>query len=259
MKTLELIGRFGEKVIKGIRDHDTVLMTAGVIVGVAGTAYLTHKATVKAYGVIEEAEYTSAMPLTRKEKAKLVWKIYIPPFAAAVATISLAVGNQIVNMRKYNSAIEAYLLAKSAKDELEEKTREVVGKNKVEKIKDEIVKDHIDMDPPTEENVELTTYGETLCYDEYYRKYFKHDIAKIKEGFNAIVERFNDNEEITYYDIFWDIYHISAPRDAENLSWTPKFNNRPQPTYRSVLAPGDIPCFAICWDIDREPMLRMSR
>ena len=108
MKTLELIGRFGEKVIKGIRDHDTVLMTAGVIVGVAGTAYLTHKATIKAYGVIEEAEYTSAMPLTRKEKAKLVWKIYIPPFAAAVATISLAVGNQIVNTQLQVANLERF-------------------------------------------------------------------------------------------------------------------------------------------------------
>ena len=259
MKTLELIGRFGEKVIKGIRDHDTVLMTAGVIVGVAGTAYLTHKATIKAYGVIEEAEYTSAMPLTYKEKAKLVWKIYIPPFAAAVATISLAVGNQIVNMRKYNSAIEAYLLAKTAKEEFVEKTEAVVGKKKIEQVREEITQDHADMEPPTEDNVTLTTYGETLCYDDWYGKWFKHDIQKLKEGFNDIGSRFNDGENISYFDIFYDVYGYKTgiPKAASKEGWCPGYSSMPKPKFIAIKAVGDVPAIAVVWEESNEPHIGM--
>jgi hypothetical protein len=224
MKLLELIGNLGKGVIKTVKDNDTLILTGGIIVGVGSTAYLTHKATVKAYGVIEKAEYTSDHPLTRKEKVGLVWKIYVPPFAAAVATISLAISNQIINKRKYASIVEAYLMAKTARDELEQKTEQVIGKNKLEKIKDDIVHDKIEMDPPNEDNVSLTTHGETLCYDEYHRRYFRHDIPKIKEGFNSLVERFNNSEIISYEDIFWDIYDIVPPKSAANLTWTPGFN-----------------------------------
>lgn len=258
MKPLEIAGRVGRGIRTVVSDHDTVIMTAGVVAGVAGTVYLTHKAALRAHSILEEADYTSENPLTFKDRVKLVWKVYVPPFAAAVATVTLAVSTQLINQRRQARIIEAYLMAKQAKEGFEEKTKEVVGKNKVEKIKDEIVKDKIDMDPPTKDNVELTTYGDTLCYDDYHKRYFRHDINKLKQGFNELVERFNAGEIITYYDIFWDIYGITAPDDAADKVWKPGFNNSPQPTYRSILAKDDTPCFAICWDVDRMPQLKMS-
>jgi len=258
MKTLELISNFGDGIIKGIQRHDTLLMTVGIIGGVAGTAYLTNKAAMKACVIIEEAEYSSDHKLNRFEKARLVWKIYVPPFAMAVATISLAVGNQIVNMKRYNAAIEAYLLAKSAQEEFETKAEEIVGKNKVEKIKEKVIEGRLEDDSPTDENTELTQYGDTLCYDFVHKRWFKSDIPTLKERFNLLVESFNNGNTKSYYDIFYDIYGITPSTDAEEKVWVPGYTNAPKPTYRSMLTKEGLPCFVIDWDIDRKYILKME-
>jgi hypothetical protein len=80
----------------------------------------------------------------------------------------------------------------------------------------------------------------------------------LKEGFNKLVEGFNNGNTQSYYDVFYDIYQITADSDSEEKVWVPGFTNAPQPTYRSMLTKDGQPCFVIDWDIDRKYILKME-
>ena len=209
----------GAKALSFANKNASTLMTVGVVAGIVGTAYLSHEAGKKSQRILEELEYTSEKPPTRKEKFQKVWKVYLPPFASAVATITLAVGAHSVNMRRQATLIEAYLMANSARKELVEKTEEVVGKNKMQKIHEEIVKDKVTANPPTEENVIFTSHGDVLCFDVWSGRYFKSDPEYIRKTINDANERMVSNERIYYNDLYYE-WGIPPIKVGSNLRWS---------------------------------------
>lgn len=209
----------GAKALEFANKNASTLMTAGVVAGVVGTAYLAHEAGRKSQKMLEELEYTSKEAPTKKEKLQRVWKVYVPPFASAVATITLALGAQSVNLRRQATLIEAYLMANSAKEEFVKKTEEVVGKNKIQKIHEEIVKDKVAQNPPTEENIIFTSHGDTLCFDVYTGRYFKSDVEFIRKVINDLNNRINLGERIVLNDLYFDL-ELPQIRLGDAFMWS---------------------------------------
>lgn len=253
---MTLASNVGKGAINFAKRNDTKLMTLAVCGGVVATGVLSGKASIEAYKVLEEAEYTSPEPLTPKQKAQKTWKIFIPPFAAAVATITIAGFTEHINLSKQAALFEAYTLAKNARTEFVEKSKEIFGEKKVEEVKDAIVSDKVKADPPNELNVIYTTHGDTLCKEGWHGRYFKSDIPFLKEGINKLDGHINAHpmNEASIADIFRE-WGLPYPERDEN--W--RFNQDTGPIiehihYRSGLDDvTGLPFFYIDFD-DAEPM-----
>lgn len=257
MNLMLLTRKLGTQVIHVVNRHDTTIMTGLVIAGVIGTGYLSGKATIKAYKVLEEAEYTSKEPLTKKEKLKKVWKIYIPPFAVAAATVTIAIGAQKLNLDRQTNLFQAVCLAENARKEFEAKTENVIGKNKTEKIREEILSDKINVNPPTDENIFLTSHGDTLCFDVFSGRYFKHDIEKIKAAINTCNNRINNFERITMNELYRELDIPTLERIGDDYEYSNEYTGLMEPKFTSILTANDIPCFVL--DFYNPPALSYRR
>ena len=253
---MTLASNAGRGIIHFAKRNDTKIMTVAVCGGVIATGVLSGKAGIEAYKILEEAEYTAPKPLTIKEKAKKTWKVFIPPFAAAVATITIAGFTEHINLSKQAALFEAYTIAKNARTEFVEKSKEIFGEKKVEEVKDAIVNDKVKTDPPNELNVIYTTKGDTLCKESWHGRYFKSDIPYIKECINKLDGHINAHpmNDASMADIF---HEWGLPCPDRDKNWL--FNQDTGPIiehihYRSGLDDvTGLPFFYIDFD-DSEPM-----
>lgn len=256
MNPITLVNNFGNGIIKFAEKHDTKIMTAAVCGGVIATGVLSGRAAIKAYKILEEEEYTAEKPLTFGEKFKKTWKIFLPPFASAVATMTVASLTESVNLSKQAALFEAYTIAKNARMEFSDKAKELLGEKKVEKIREELVKDKVAANPPDELNIIYTSHGDTLCREGWHGRYFKSDIAFIKEVFNKLNDRINSNpmNEVSMEDLFIELDLEPMARDKYYI-----FNQDTgimRPTFTSGLDDKTgLPYFSIDFDEYHEPEL----
>ena len=101
-------------------DNSPVILTAIGVTGVITTAYLTGKASIKAYRILEENESIHD-PLLPKEKLALVWTCYIPPAMSAVATIAAIITANRVESRRAAALAVVYSLSEKAFEEYRSK------------------------------------------------------------------------------------------------------------------------------------------
>ena len=251
---LKLFSNVGKSVINFATRNDTKLMTAAVCGGIVATGVLSARAGIKAYKILEEEEYTAKKPLKFTEKAKKTWTVWIPPFAAAAATIAVASITESVNLSKQATLFEAWTIAKNAKSEFVDKTKEVVGEKKVEKIKEELIKDKVAANPPSEPNIIYTSHGDTLCREGWHGRYFKSDIAFIKEVFNKLNDRINSNpmNYVTMEDLFLELDLEPMARDKYWMF--SQDTGIMKPTFTSGLdETTGLPYFSIDFDEYNEP------
>lgn len=98
--------------------------TALTIAGIAGTGYLTARATVKA---VHKADEMKGQP--KKEIVKAVWKYYIPPAAAAIGTASCVVGAHIWNQREQTALAAGQVAIAQSFGQYRRKLTEMYGED----------------------------------------------------------------------------------------------------------------------------------
>lgn len=129
------------------------ILTALGVSGVVTTTYLTAKATFKASRVIEKEqerldEQPKSHPLDNKEKAKLVWTLYVPSAISGAVTIVCIISSSRASGRRTAAAVTAYSISEKAFSEYKDKVAEQLTANKQQKILDEIAQDRINQTPP---------------------------------------------------------------------------------------------------------------
>src|SRR4051794_357035 len=100
-----LVIKHATKVKYLINDNSTTILTAMGVTGTAATAYLTGRASFKAAEIIRKetaiiniaaTDESDPVYLSKPDKVKLVWKLYIPPVGVGMTTItSIIVANKI--------------------------------------------------------------------------------------------------------------------------------------------------------------------
>lgn len=199
------ISKLSKATFNFVKKNRTVIMTGMTVAGVAGTAILSGKSAIKAYQVIEEEEYSRGIPLTPKEKFKKTWKIYIPPFACAVATATLSIGAQALNMRTHTVLLNSYLAEATARKTFEKKAREVVGDKKVDKIRNEVNKDKVALNPPDEKLIISTSSGRSLYLDAWSGRYFYSSPEKVQNAFITINKRILRERYASVNDLYYEL------------------------------------------------------
>lgn len=173
-----------------VNNNSPALLTAAGAVGTVTTAYLAAKASFRAADVIryvDEERGTHEIlrrELTRKDEAKLVWKLYIPAAISGVLTVSAVLGANRVSSRRATAVVTAYAISEKAFDEYKDKVIERFGEGKERAVRDDLAQDRVNARPLTNSSVIVTEGGEVMCYDAYTGRYFKSTVESIRKAQN---------------------------------------------------------------------------
>jgi hypothetical protein len=196
---------------KFVSENSPAILTALGVTGLITTAVLTGKASFKAYSVIDHAERIQGEFATDREKFEMTWKLYIPPFVAGSLSIAAIVGANRIGSRRAAAVTAAYALSERAYSEYKEKVVEQIGKNKEQKIRDEIAVERQRKNPLDQAQVIVTGRGKDLFMDADTNQYVESDMESVKKAIND-----------TNYQIINQMYaSVSDYYDAVGFKRTP--------------------------------------
>lgn len=171
-----------------VRTNSPTLLSALAVVGVAGTAYLTFKATWEAAKVIDNKESMERIKgedrytRTAQEKALLVWKLYLPAAGVGALTIGSIIASNRIQVRRLAAMAAAYGVLTGDFDEYRNKALEMLGEKKAKAIDDKVAeKKMVDNPPPV--GIPLED-GQSWFCDLSTKRYFKSDRAKVEKARN---------------------------------------------------------------------------
>lgn len=228
MKNLQGLAKQAEKFAS---DNSPAILTALGLTGVLTTAYLSGKASFKAYDVLEEArkqkswELTnqddSPMPFTNKEKFQLLWKLYIPAVASATLTCGAIVLANRIGTRRTAAMTAAFTLSERAYSEYKDKVTETIGKNKAKKIRSDIAQDGVTRDDQRgQPALIITGEGTVPCKDAWSSQYFVSSMEDIKKAQNDTNWEVLNHGYASLTDFYMKVGGgLEATKDSDNIGW----------------------------------------
>lgn len=203
---------------KKTHDNAPEILTAIGVSGVVTTAYLAASGGQKA-GVHLAAEKESLRrDLTRAEKIKSAWRFYIPAFASGVATIVCVVGSHRVSAKRTAAAYSLLTFTDTAFKEYREKVVEHIGPKKEELVRDEIVKDRIARNPPSD-NLIVAGSGSVLCCEMYTGRYFQSEIETLRKAVNQTNSKALREMYVTLTD-FYGYVGLPFTAMSDEFGWS---------------------------------------
>ncbi len=199
------------KTTKAFKSNSPEILTALSVSGVITTSYLVAKASFIAGEIIssnENEDPPSDDPKERvKERAKHVWRLYIPASISGALTIGCIIGSSKANGRRATAAVTAYSLTERAFSEYREKVVEQVGKGKEQTIRDNLAQDRVSKNPQGSREVIVTGSKHVLCCELFTNRYFRSDMETLRKVQNDINARIVNDVYVTL-DEFYDLIGI---------------------------------------------------
>ena len=122
---------------KVVADNSPLIMTVIGVTGTMAAAYLAGKASFKAAQLLAEED----PHMETKEKALLVWKLYVPAAGTVAITVAAIIFSHHVSARRAAALASAYALSEKAFEEYREKVVTKIGEKKELAVRDEIAQD----------------------------------------------------------------------------------------------------------------------
>lgn len=237
--------KFITQTIKLIKSNSPEILTALSVSGVVTTSYLTGKASFAAVSVITENEKEKPPwgdPKERfKERAKQVWKMYIPAGISGVFTVGCIIGSSRANSRRTTAAFTAYSLTERAFSEYKEKVVEQIGKGKEQAIRDELAQERITKYPPTSREVIVIGTGHVLCCELLTGRYFKSDMETLRKAQNDINVKIVSDLYVTL-ESFYDLVGLLHTTNSDLTGWDS--HKLMEMHFSTVLTENGEPCLA---------------
>jgi hypothetical protein len=241
-----------------VNENSTTILTGMGVAGVITTAYLTGRASFKAARLIDkeqrdatvivadesEDEHATRIEIpefTTIQKARMVWRLYIPPVLVSTGTItSIIVANKIASKR-VAALVIASGISERALQEYKDRVVEKFGENKARDLRDEIAQNRIAGQPVNNEVIVVGT-GEVLCYDMHTGRYFNSTHETIKRAENKI------NHSLVHYcsaslSEFYDEIGLPPTTYSDLVGWD--VSNHMEVKVSTVMSPDNRPCLAI--------------
>lgn len=217
-----------------------LLLAGSAVIGVVVTAYSAYKAGKKSQQIIAVEERSKGASLTKKERRKKTWRLWLPIVVMAVLTIFGVGASYYIQYKRLAYMTEACNLLMATNQELQYKLDKVI-----EKYPDaQGVVDEIDKQISCSEtvvNAESEVSGTDLFYDPFFKikwwssyDYVVEAIADIKESF--LYSGYADTREL--YDRLkvklkdrGEVVNMPAWKDdsCPGSSKVPRINLRPTP------------------------------
>lgn len=237
------------KVNYTISKHSPAILTIIGVAGMVTTVVMACNAAPKAKELLEErrqqiAEYEEEE--TRVEQisndVRTVAPVYFPVFVMGTLTLACFISSYKITAKRAAALATAYHISERTLREYQDKVIETIGEKKEEKIRDEIAKDRIAKNPPSNNPIILTNKGDTLCYDSLSGRYFRMNIDKIRKAETILNRRLLNEMFVSLNDFYYEI-DIPAIELGDDIGWN--VDNEIAFRFSSQLTEDDEPCLVI--------------
>lgn len=196
-----------------LKKHASTILTCAGGIGVIVTSVMAVKATPKALSLLENVKEEKGEDLTKIEKIKIAGPAYIPAALMGLSTIACIFGANALNRRQQAALISAYALLDNSYKDYKKKLAELYGKDKVEEIKEQIVKDKHNENPyPVED-------GKQLFYDDFSQRYFESTTENILRA-EYELNRLMTTECEVCLNKFYELLGIGRVDYGDYLGWS---------------------------------------
>lgn len=235
------VAQIAQKVLRVMDNNSPQILTGLAVGGVVSTIILTVRATMRTSTIISEEVLKRDDIVSTKEIVKLTWQEYIPVVGMGAVTITCILGAQSINSRRQAALITGFTLAETAFKEYREKVGEILGEKTDESIRDEVAKDRIQNNPPSNQVV-ITGRGDVLCYDMFSGHYFMCDMEILRKSQNDINAQCINGGYASQNE-FYQLIGLPRTRYGEEFGWTTE--NLLDLTFVAKLTEENTPCIAI--------------
>lgn len=236
------LAQFASKTQKLISDNSPAILTAVAVVGVVSTVVLAVRATPQAHLDISNQASEQVDPVSVTDKVLLTWRYYIPTVAVGTATIACVIGANTISTKRQAALAGAYGLTELAFKEYRQKAVEEIGAKKEERIHDEIMKDVVTRNPPSDNQIIMTGTGNQLFLDKYSMRYFESDMETVRRAVNDVNEQ-RHNEMYASLNDFYRRIGLSSSSVGEEMGWT--LDEKLEVRYSSQLTPEGKACVTL--------------
>jgi hypothetical protein len=241
-----------------ISKNSPTILTGAAVVGLITSVALAIKATPLAIDLIEEEKQKrleetpngeEPVLLTTVDVIKLTWRCYIPTVGMLLATGACIIGANSINQKRYSALAAAYAFTETAFGEYKSKVTETLGKNKEQKLRDEIDADRIKENPPSTNEVIFTGKGEILCYEPMTKRYFKSDHETLRRIMNDLNDELFRSGFVSLNDMFWAI-GIPTIKHYDGIGWDPTTTGLIRYYISTHLSEDGQPCLVISFEVE---------
>lgn len=246
-----------------LNENSTTILTGLGVTGTVATAYLTGRATFKAAELIahdEAVANTGVEPgadpvyLTKKDKVKIVWKVYAPPVAAGAITITSIITANRISSKKIAALVVASGVSERAFQEYKDKVVERLGQKKHEDIRAGVAQDRVDRNPVGTNEVIVTGKGDVLFYDEHSGRYFYSTMETVRRAENRINHELLEGMGCSLSE-FYDEIGMKASNYSDSVGWNG--GERMEVEFSTTLSEDGRPCISI--DFKKPPITTYNR
>lgn len=256
MKSLSSLTRQSSKLLN---DNTPTILTALAVSGTCATAVLASKASFTAARTLDEAwvvhrntEVYEAdvygrsvvrTPMTFQEKAKLVWKLYIPAATVGSLTVASTLFSHRVSSSRAAAVAAAYSISEQAFDTYKKKVIERLGEVPEHEIRAAVAQDLVDRSGGS---VIMIGDGKVLCFDEFTGRYFESTVEDIKKAQNDTNHLILSEGYASLSD-FYQRIGLSSTSMSEEVGWTS--DKLMELEITSVMSPDQRPAVAIAFRV----------
>lgn len=243
------LASFAGNARKLVGDNSPAILTAAAVVGVVATAVLVAKVSPKAHLDIANEQSERTDEVTVVEKVQLTYKYYIPAVAVGTATIACIIGANTISTKRSTALASAVGLSEYAFKEYRNKVVEQLGENKELKVHDAVMKDVVDRNPVSDNQVIITGNGRSLFLDNFTERYIETDMESVRRAVNDINEQIFGSDSASLND-FYNLLGVKGSKVGDELGWTQA--NKLDVRYSTTLTDDGRPCVVI--DYRKEPI-----
>lgn len=224
-----------------------ILMGVG-IANLLATTVIAVANTPKALRRIEEVKKEKHKDkLTVGETIKATWKCYLVPVATGFTGTMCLIGSSKISNRRNAALAAAYKISETALIEYKDKVVETIGEKKEEAIRESIIQDHIDKNPPRSNEIIVTGDGTTRCYDVFSGRYFQSSRDRIEKAIANLNKQLVVDDYVSLNELY-DELGIPHTTLGSELGWR-VIDGWIDVSFSSHLADDGIPALAIHYSI----------
>ena len=226
--------------------HEPELLVGIGIAGMISSTILAVKATPKALKLIEQERGYSDItkPLNI---IKIAWRPYLCPAVLSIASITCIIGGTTINTKRNAALTTAYAITENAFSTYRDKVIETIGEKKEKNIRAKIAQDNVNNDPPSNNQVVITSGGNTLFKDSISERYFRSDIDKIRKIVNELNKKMISENYISLDDFYYEL-GLKPMKHADRLGWEVD-DGLLEIYFNACLAENDEPCVVLDYNI----------
>lgn len=249
MNLFKDVANIGKAAFKSASKHAPEILAGIGIAGFVSTTVIAVKAKPKADILVENKKRELNIDkLTIKDTAKVIWRPYLPAIITGVASATCVIGSVSTSVKRNAVLSAAYTLATDAAKEYREKVVETIGEEKEREIRDKVAEKKIKDNPVSNNNIIVTGYGDSLCYDSISGRYFRSNIEKIKKVINELNNEMLQNNYVSL-DEYYSRINLESIDLGNELGWTSESGILIEGEFTSKLADNGDPCLVISFNI----------